>query len=44
MLYKYNLRTDKEGFYDVTAQVNESVRKVKLTMVYVIFVRTQPQV
>lgn len=27
MLYKYNLRTDKEGFYDVTAQVNESVRK-----------------
>ncbi|NLK69336.1 MAG: YjbQ family protein [Clostridiaceae bacterium] len=27
MLYKYNLRTGTEGFYDVTAQVNESVRK-----------------
>ena len=27
MLYKYNLRTETEGFYNVTAQINESLKK-----------------
>ena len=27
MLYKYNLRTETEGFYNVSAQINESLKK-----------------
>ena len=27
MIYEYNIKTDREGFYNITAQVEEAVKK-----------------